>query len=80
MAEAPSKETSTSGVKPKPTNAGSEGAEDSEIPLHPRSCRIRGPVVVTVEELLEEIIERQKTGDELMPSPVPTRIAPSSSL
>ena len=47
-----------SGVDPEPIHAGSEEDEDSEIPLHPRSHRTKGPAVVTIEELSEEVTER----------------------
>ena len=80
MAEAPSKGTSRSGVEPEPTHVGFEKDEDSEISLHPRSRRTKGPAVVTVEKLSEEAAERQVTGDESMPTPMPIRIALSGSL
>ena len=75
MAEAPSKETFTSGVEPEPTYACSEEDEDSEIPLRSRSRRTRGPTLVTIEELLKETAERQVIRDEPVPSLVPTKIA-----
>ena len=58
MTEAPSKGTSTSGVEPEPTHAGFEEDEDSKVSLHPRIRRTKGPAVVTVEELFEEITKR----------------------
>ena len=80
MAEAPSKGTSTSGVKPEPTHTSSEEDEDSEIPLCPRSRRTKGPAVDTVEGLSEETVKRQLTGDESVPTLVSTRIASIGSL
>ena len=79
-AEAPSKETSTSGVEPKPTHSGSEENEDFEILLHVRSRRTRGPAVVTVEVLLGETTEMQVTRDEPLPALVPIRIVSLGSL
>ena len=78
MAEAPSKGISMSIVDPEPIHAGSEEDEDFNIPLHLRSRQTKGPVVVTVEELSEEAIEKQ--ADESMPALVPAKIAPSGSL
>ena len=36
--------------------------------------------MITVEELSEEVIERQATGGNFVLTPVPTKIAPSGSL
>ena len=62
--------------KREPTHSSSEEDEDSEIPLRLRSRRTKVPAVITVEGLLEEAVERQVTGDESVPTLVPTRIAP----
>jgi len=78
VGEVPSKGTSTSGVEPEPTHVGSEEDEGSEIPLRPRSRRTTGPAAVTVEELSEEIVEKQVTRDKLVRTPVPIRIAPQA--
>ena len=80
MAEAPTKRTSTLEVELEPIYTGSEGNEDFESPLRLRSRRTRGPTMVMVEELSEEIAERQVTKDEPMSTWVPTKIAPSGSL
>ena len=64
MAEAPTKRTSTLEVEPEPIYTGSEENEDFESPLRLRSRRTRGPTMVMVEELSEEIAERQVTEDE----------------
>ena len=80
MAEASSKGTSTSGVEHKPTHAGFEEDEDSAVPLRHGSHRTKGPVVVTVEKLSEEVAIRQVTGDKSVTTPVSTKIAPSGFL
>ena len=80
MAEAPSKGISTLGVDPQPIHAGFKEDEDSEIPLHPKSSWTKGPAVVTVKELSEKVIERQTTGGDSMPAPVPAKIALLGSL
>ena len=80
MTEAPSKRTSTSRVDPEPTHVGSKKDEDFEILLCSISRQTKGPVVVTVEELSEEVTERQAIRNELVPTIVPARIAPAGSL
>ena len=67
MAEAPFKGISTLGVDPEPIYAASKEDEDFEIPLHLRNSRTKGPAVVTVEELSEEVIERQANGGDSLP-------------
>jgi len=59
MAEAPSKQTSTSGVETKSVHVGSKDSED-EIPLHLRSRRTRDPIVAMVEELSKETTKGRK--------------------
>ena len=67
-------------LEPKPTHDNSEEDEDSKISLHPTSRRTKDPIVLTIEELSEEAVERQVTRDESLLTPVSTRIDPAGSL
>ena len=70
---APSKGTSGSDMKSEPAHVYSNEDEDSNVQLHPRSCRIRGLVVTNVEE-------GQVTGVEPTPVPLTVKTALSTSL
>ena len=51
MVKVLSKGISSSVVDPEPVHVGSEKDEGPKVPLLPRSCRSKGPAVVTAEAL-----------------------------
>jgi len=74
--EAPSQGIFTSAVDPEPIHAGPEEDENFEIPLHRRSRRTKGPAVVTVEELSEEVTKGKQLEVTPCRSQCPPRLLP----
>ena len=75
--EVPFRGTSSLAMDPEPNHAGSEEDEGSEVPLLSRSCRTKGPTVITTKALSMEVMGGQTSGGK--PVPLFTEVVPSSS-